>query len=92
MINTMIDLKRIRYTEIKIDQALLDSIRRRGIAIPVHVAHDEDGYVCVDGHKRLTAAGILAQEDSRYARIPVMITNDFTKAGSAFWGNTRNKH
>ena len=92
MINTIIDLKTIRYTETEVDESFVGSIRTRGIAIPVHVAKTDDGYLCIDGNRRLSAAAILAAEDEKYARIPVMITNDYTKAGSAFWGNTRNKH
>lgn len=92
MINTMTDISAISYQECEVSDAFIDSIRKRGIAIPVRVRIEENGYVCTDGNKRLTAAGILAAEDRKYARIPIMIMNDFTKAGSAFWGNTRNKH
>ena len=41
---------------------------------------------------RRTAAALLAAEDERFARIPVVLMNDYSKAGSAYWGNTRNRH
>lgn len=91
MINTMIDLEEIRY-EYENPGDLLESIAARGIAIPVQVACDEQGYYCVDGRKRLSACRILSQKQPKFTRIPVMIVNDYSKAGSAFWGNTRNRH
>ncbi len=91
MINTMLDLSEIRF-EYEDPGELLTSVRQRGIAIPVQVGRDEEGYYCTDGRKRLSACALLVKENAKYSRIPVMIVNDFTKAGSAFWGNTRNKH
>ena len=46
----------------------------------------------MDGRRRLSAAAILAAEDKRFARIPVVLMNDYSKAGSAYWGRTRNRH
>lgn len=91
MINTIVNLDEIEWTRTD-PGTLTESIRRRGIAIPVHVRKTDRGYVCADGNKRLTAAEILAEEDERFRRVPVMIVNDFSKAGSAFWGNTQNRH
>ena len=91
MINRTVDLEMIRfvYTD---PGDLLESIRRRHIAIPVQVNATDEGYECVDGNKRLSACLILSKEDPSFARIPVMILNDYSKAGSAFWGNTQNHH
>ena len=91
MINKTVNLNEIQY-ETKDPGKLLNSIAARGIAIPVQVDAMEEGYVCVDGHRRLSACAILAEPDERFLRIPVMILNDYTKAGSAFWGNTQNHH
>lgn len=91
MINTIVDIKDIEF-EIKADESLLKSIKERGIAIPIHVEKYEDKYKCIDGHKRLTCALELSKENDKYRRIPIMILNDYSKAGSSFWGNTQNKH
>ena len=92
MINKTVDLSSIQYENIPAPGNLIASIRERGIAIPVKVNVTDGGFVCIDGNKRLSAAAILATEDSKFRNIPVMIANDFSKAGSAYWGNTRNRH
>lgn len=91
MINTIVDLQDISFEE-KDPGSLTDSIRTRGMAIAVQVNRTEHGYVCIDGRRRLTAAKILSRENPRFARIPVVLMNDYTKAGSAFWGHTQNHH
>lgn len=91
MINKKVSLDLIRY-ETKEAGDLLQSIRERGVAIPVQVDEEENSYVCIDGHKRLSACALLAEENPKFAMVPVMIRNNYTKAGSGFWGNTRNKH
>jgi ParB-like chromosome segregation protein Spo0J len=92
MINTEADIKEIRFERVDPGAGLVASIRVRGIAIPVHVARTDSGYVCVDGRRRLSACEMLCREDRKFARIPVMITNDYSKSGSGFWGNTQNHH
>ena len=91
MINTTVNIDEITY-EYEDPGNLLESIRKRGIAIPVHVSRTDGGYICTDGRKRLSACEQLQKENPKFARIPVMIDNDYSKAGSAFWGNTQNKH
>lgn len=91
MINTLVNLDDIRFEE-KDPGDLLESIRERGIAIPVQVNARDGYYECADGHKRLSAAKLLRGEKPRLNRIPVMILNDYSKAGSGFWGNTQNRH
>ena len=71
MINTIVNLSEITYETVPVRAELVESIRTRGIAIPVHVNRMEEGYSCVDGRRRLSAAAILAAEDERFARIPV---------------------
>lgn len=91
MINTIVQLCEIHY-ETKDPGELLDSIRQRGIAIPVQVKQRNGYYECEDGNKRLSACAFLAKEDAKFTRIPIMILNDFSKSGSSFWGNTQNHH
>jgi ParB-like chromosome segregation protein Spo0J len=91
MINTIVQLKEIHYQKTDPGE-LLNSIKQRGIAIPVQVKKRDGYYECADGNKRLSACEILAEEDPRFNRIPIMILNDFSKSGSSFWGNTQNHH
>ena len=91
MINTIVDIDLIEF-EYKEDDELIASIKKRGIAIPVQVEKYEKKYKCIDGSKRLTAAFILSKENVKFRNIPIMILNDYSKAGSSFWGNTQNKH
>ncbi len=91
MINKMIAVSDIQFEEC-LDEALLASIRKRGVAIPVKVNVVDGGYVCVDGNKRLTALKRLANENEKFLRVNARILNDYSKAGSAYWGNTQNHH
>lgn len=91
MINTIVNLNEIQYETVECGH-LIDSISKRGIAIPVQVNRMDGGYQCVDGNARLSACALLSMQDTRFTRIPVMILNDYSKAGSGFWGNTQNKH
>ena len=92
MIQKKVKLSKIRYNTVNVDQDLIDSIRKRNIAIAVKVRCDDDHYECIDGHKRCSALAILAKEDAKFNDVSVTICNDFSKAGSAYWGNTNNKH
>ena len=92
MINTIVDISEIDYQNEDPGEVILDSIRERGVAIAIQVNRKDGHYVCVDGRKRLSACAILEKENSKFRRIPIMILNDYSKAGSAFWGNTQNLH
>ncbi len=91
MINTIVDLDEIVY-EPEDPGNLTESIAKRGVAIAVEVNRTENGYVCVDGRKRLSACALLCRKDERFRRIPVVLMNDYSKAGSLFWGHTQNHH
>lgn len=91
MINTIVNLDEIQY-EYQDPGNLIESIRMHGMAIAVQVNVTEHGYVCVDGRRRLSACAILAKQDPKFSRIPVVLMNDYSRAGSSFWGNTQNLH
>ena len=91
MINTIVDIDEIEFEYIE-DTDLYESIKERGVAIPVKVNKLDNSYKCIDGNKRLSACKKLCATNEKYRRIPIMIMNDYSKAGSAFWGNTQNKH
>lgn len=87
MINKKISVKEIEFNYVEYKQDLYESIKERGVSIPVKVLRDKNGYKCIDGHKRLS---IL--QDLHIETVTIMLKNDFSKAGSGYWGNTRNKH
>lgn len=91
MINTIVDIKDIHYTYTD-PEHLLESIEKRGVAIAVQVNVREGYYECIDGNKRLSACQILSEKNDKFRRIPVVLMNDYSHAGSGFWGNTRNHH
>lgn len=91
MINTIVDIDQIHFEQVDPGN-LLDSIAKRGVAIPVQVNVRDGYYECTDGRRRLSACRILCADDQKFRRIPVMLMNDYSKAGSGFWGDTRNKH
>lgn len=92
MITLMTMLGKIDFVDTNYSNELFESIKQRGIAIPVRVNVVDDRFICVDGHKRLSICKRLSVENEKFNRIPVMILNDFSKSGSSFWGNTQNKH
>lgn len=91
MINTIVDIDEIKFEEVD-PGYLLSSIQKRGIAIPVQVNVRDGYYECIDGNKRLSAAKQLILLNEKFRKIPVVLMNDYSKAGSGFWGNTRNHH
>ncbi|WP_442881314.1 hypothetical protein [Anaerorhabdus sp.] len=52
---------------------------------------NDEGIYCVDGHKRCSACQILEETENREIEVNCMITNDFSKSGSTYWG-ARNHH
>ena len=65
MINTIVEISEITYETVPVTAELVDSIRTRGIAIPVRVNRTDEGYCCVDGRRRLSAAAILRRSVRR---------------------------
>ena len=61
---------------------LMESVKRAKIQIAIKVKVDGDKFVCLDGNKRLS----IIQDLDLDINIPVVLTNDFSKQGSTFWG------
>ena len=71
---------------------LTRSLKRQGQTFPIRVKTMDNGYgttryIVIDGHKR---ASILASIDPN-GRVDIDIIDDFTTAGSNYWGN-KNHH
>lgn len=92
MILKYLPLEEIRYQKRDYPIELKQSIINRGIVIAVKVKVTEDGYECVDGHKRCTILKELSTSNDKFKRVPCTLINDFSKSGSAYWGNTQNRH
>ena len=92
MILKYIDIRKIKFQKKTYPEELKKSIINRGIAIAIKVKVTEDGYECVDGHKRCTILEELSLLDKKYEKVACTLVNDFSKAGSAYWGNTQNRH
>ncbi|MFV0552597.1 MAG: ParB/Srx family N-terminal domain-containing protein [Anaerorhabdus sp.] len=76
----------INYNQVQVNQDLIMSIAQRGIIIPIKVMINDEGIYCVDGHKRCSACQILEETENREIEVNCMITNDFSKSGSTYWG------
>jgi ParB-like chromosome segregation protein Spo0J len=92
MINTETDISTIHFEEEEPGEILMDSIQKRGMAIAVQVNRIDGAYECVDGRKRLTVMKRLSEKDPSFRKVEVEIMNDYSRAGSGFWGNTKNHH
>ena len=92
MIQKKININEITFDRVPYPEELKQSLKNRGVAIAIKVRVTDDGYECVDGHKRLTILEELAKDDDRFGHVACTLVNDFSKAGSAYWGNTQNKH
>jgi hypothetical protein len=72
----------ITYTKTDYSNDLMESVSRAKIQFAIKVKVDGDKYICLDGNKRLSIVNDLNLDIS----IPVVLTNDFSKQGSTFWG------
>ena len=90
MINTTVDLDQIDFEESDPGD-LLESIRVRGVAIPVKVIRHNGRYICTYGRRRLTACRLLQNEKPGINRVPIFIKGDYSQAGCKFWG-AKNHH
>ena len=58
-----IPLSAITFQKTAYPPALKASLLRAGLNFPIHVSMRENGCVCVDGHKRLSAIEDILAED-----------------------------
>lgn len=72
----------IIYNKTDYSNDLLESVNRAKIQFAIKVKVAGDKYICIDGNKRLSIVNDLNLDIS----IPVVLTNDFSKQGSTFWG------
>lgn len=79
----------------EISPQLKNSIAQRGLSLAITVVDNGETYECIDGNKRCSALFELSMEYpevEKYTMVLASIKNDFSKAGSSYWGGTRNTH
>lgn len=86
-----VNLSQIEPVSQQVDEALLDSLRKRGLAFPIKVTITKMGYRCVDGKKRLAALQQLALESKQPLTVQVVVVQEGRSMDSGYWG-PRNQH
>lgn len=88
------DISKIQYTYVSYTPQLKDSILRIGFSFPIHVNVDNDQYICIDGHKRLSALHDILIENPHYHRgsqVCILVKNNNNARSSDCWRG-RNTH
>ncbi|MCD7949390.1 MAG: hypothetical protein LUG12_03885 [Erysipelotrichaceae bacterium] len=63
-----IPLSDILYEYKNYSQELYDSIMRIGFSFPITVSFDDNQYICIDGHKRLSVLNDILKKYPQYHR------------------------
>lgn len=81
-------LDEIEFEKRDYSPQLKESILRQGLSFPIKVNQRANGYVCQDGHKRLTILKELQQvnKEHRYVtKIPVIVVNSDLNRSNDCW-------
>ena len=79
-------VKQITYQKKEYAPALKESVERIGLSFMIKVNENEEGYECVDGHKRMAILNLLQVE-----RVNVIVQNDGSSRSNDC-GKGRNSH
>ncbi|MCD7808327.1 MAG: hypothetical protein LUH02_03215 [Erysipelotrichaceae bacterium] len=63
-----IPISSIIYENKNYSQQLYDSVMRIGFSFPITVSIKNDQYICIDGHKRLSALNDILHDNPDYHR------------------------
>ena len=91
---TKLDISNIQFIYQDYNQDLYDSIIRIGFSFPIKVQSTSQGYICVDGHKRLSVLHDILKEHPDYHRgsqVNVIIENNGDSRSNDCWRG-RNSH
>ncbi|MFI3283962.1 MAG: ParB N-terminal domain-containing protein [Erysipelotrichaceae bacterium] len=83
-----IEIEKIKYTPCSYSSELTQSLKEKGILVSLRVNKTNDGYQCIDGHKRLSCINL---EKLAIKEVSAVIVNDHSKQGSRYWG-AKNTH
>lgn len=87
---TYITLDQIEFEEVPYRASLYESVKNKGITIPLKAVFKEGKYYCVDGQQRLSIIKAL-QKEGITKKIAVIATNDGSTRSNDCW-NGRNTH
>lgn len=87
------DIKEIKFNKIEYTEDLKKSILRIGFSFPIYVEVQSDEFVCVDGHKRLSAMYDLINDElwNRDTQVNIIIKNHANQRSNDCWRG-RNHH
>lgn len=89
-----VPLCEIKFVKTEYNQNLYESIIRIGFSFPIKVSLSDEGYVCIDGHKRLSALRDILKENPSYKRgdlVAVIVENNGNTRSNDCWRG-RNSH
>ena len=89
-----VPIHQISYQKTDYSQQLYDSIIRIGFSFPIKVSLIDEGYLCIDGHKRLTALEDILKDNPSYHRgdlVAVIVENNGNTRSNDCWRG-RNSH
>ena len=89
-----VPISEINFSKSEYNQQLYDSIIRIGFSFPIKVSLTENGYQCVDGHKRLSALEDILKDNPSYKRgnqVAVIVENNGNVRSNDCWRG-RNHH
>lgn len=89
-----LDISKIKYKYTPYTPDLYQSVKRIGFSFPIHIHQNNDEYVCIDGHKRLSVLHDILQADPDYKRgreVCVLIKNNNNERSNDCWRG-RNTH
>ena len=82
----------IQYDQTDYSETLQSSIERIGFSFPIKVKQIDGQYVCVDGHKRLSALNDLITNGSKRSdRVKVIVVDSDDNRSNDCWRD-RNFH
>lgn len=89
-----LDIKDISYKYKEYDRSLYDSVLRIGFSFPISVNIEDNQYICIDGHKRLSVLKDILINNPDYKRgsdVVVLVKNNNNTRSSDCWRG-RNSH
>lgn len=91
---TKVSYQNIQFCYSDYSKQLYDSILRIGFSFPIKVQMIDNQYICIDGHKRLSALSDILKNESSYHRgdqVCIVVENNGDMRSNDCWRG-RNTH